>query len=70
MIIIESILSIHKCIYENYPETIMELITYSINREKNVRSIGKPMILQEHQSIKVKQSLVNKSIFLYNTFIT
>ena len=67
MIIIESILFIHKCIYENNPLTITELITYSINRDTNFRSIRKPMVRKEHSSIKVKQSLINKSIFLYNT---
>ena len=60
LIIIKSILFIHKCIYENCLSTIMELVTFSINRD-----INKPMVRQEPPLIKVKQSLINKSIFLY-----
>ena len=47
--------------------TIMELITFSIKREINVCSIRKPFIKKQHPSIKVKQSLVYKSVFLYNS---
>ena len=66
MIIMESILFIHKCIFENCPKTITELLTFSINRDINVRNIRKPLIVKQHKSNKVKQSIINKSIYLYN----
>ena len=43
-VIIESIVFIQKCIFEDTPQTITELITYSINRSQNVRSIRKPYV--------------------------
>ena len=66
MVVMESILFIHKCIYENCPSTITELITFSINRDINVRNVRKPIVAKQHKSIKVKPLLINKSIYLYN----
>ena len=66
IIVMESILFIHKCIFENCPKTITELVTFSINRDINVRNIRKPFLEKQHNSNKVKQSIINKSIYLYN----
>ena len=43
-LIIESICIIHKSIFEQVPISIAELITYSINKEENIRSVIKPMV--------------------------
>ena len=66
MLMIESCIFIHKCIFEGIPTTINELITFSINREKNVRSIRKPLIRIPCNSVKANQSLIYQAVFLYN----
>ena len=66
MLIIESNIFIHKCIFEGIPTTINELITFSINREKNVRSIRMPLIRIPCNSVKANQSLIYRAVFLYN----
>ena len=66
MITKETILFIHKIIFNNYPTSIYNMITYSINERNNLRSIRKPMIKYNHTSDNVKQSLFYRSIYLYN----
>ena len=66
MLIIESCIFIHKSLFEALPVTINELITYSINRGPNVRSVRKPLIREQSPSIKCSQSLIYRAIFFYN----
>ena len=65
MLIIESNIYIQKCIFEGIPITINELLTFSINREANVRSVRKPIIKNQSKSIKCSQSLIYRPIYLY-----
>ena len=66
MLIIESCIFIHKCIFEALPVSINELITYSINRQPNIRSVRKPLIREKSPSIKCSQSLIYRAIYFYN----
>ena len=67
MITIESVNFIHKCIFDDTPRTINELITFSLNRENNVRSIRKPILKENVNSLRGNQSLIPRAIFLYNS---
>ena len=51
MIMIESNIFIHKCIFEGLPVTINELLTFSLNREVNVRSVRKPIIKNQSTDV-------------------
>ena len=66
IIFIETVNFLHKCLFEGIPKTINELITYSLNREINVRSIRKPLMKNKSQSIKANQSIIPRAVFLYN----
>ena len=66
MIIKETILFIHKILFNNYPTSISSMITYSMNERNNIRSIHKPMMKYNHISDTVTQSLFYRSIYLYN----
>ena len=66
-VIYESIMFIHKSIFENIPKTITELVTQSLNNECNIRSGRKFLVIREPKSNKERQTLIYKSIFLYNT---
>ena len=45
ILIYESIMSLHKSVFEWTPETIMELKTFSINMSQNIRSVQKPLMI-------------------------
>ena len=66
IIIYESIMLIHKCIFEATPLTIMDLITFSINRSSNVRSVRKPLMSEQTKSSKLQQTVIYRSVYLYN----
>ena len=55
MIIYESILFFHKVIFNNSPDSITKLITYSINDRNNVRSCRKP-IMMDGRKIAVRET--------------
>ena len=44
MIIMESILFIHKCVFENSPKSITQLLTFSLRRPQNSRNTRKPLV--------------------------
>ena len=60
IVITETIMLMHKCIFENTPSTITELITISLNRSENIRSVQKPMVINQTNSIKEKQTIIYK----------
>ena len=66
MIVKETILFIHKVLYNNSPSVLYNLISYSSIDDNNVRSIRKPRIKIQHKSVKVTNSLLYRAIFLYN----
>ena len=66
MITKEAIIFMHKIIYNQSPTALHDLISYGYN-EDNVRKVRKPRIKLQHQSEKVKDSLLYRSIFLYNS---
>ena len=57
---------IHKSVFEGTPQTIMDLITFSLNRTKNIRSIRKPLMKEQTSSSKLQQTVMFKSVYLYN----
>ena len=69
MIMIESNIFIHKCIFEGLQVTINELLTFNLNREVNVRSVKKPIVKNQITSIKCNQSLIFRAIYLYNKIL-
>merc|ERR1712240_569579 len=66
ILIYESIMLIHKTVFEGTPQTIMDLITFSLNRTKNIRSIRKPLMKEQTNSSKLQQTVMFKSVYLYN----
>ena len=66
MIIKDSIMFIHKVIFNNEPPAITKFITYSLSDSQNIRSIHKPMIKNINKSEKATQSLLYRSIFFIN----
>ena len=66
MIIMESVLFIHKCVFENSPKSITQLLTFSLHRSQNSRNTRKPLVKRQALSVKDKQTLIFKSVYLYN----
>ena len=65
MITKESICFMHKIIYNNSPSSIYNLLTYG-NDEKNIRKIRKIRVKSNAICQKVKDSIIHRSVFLYN----
>ena len=57
---------IHKAIFEGYPKTINNMFTFSLRGSQNVRNIRKPIIKREPKGNKDKNTIIFKSIYLYN----
>ena len=66
MIMKESIMFIHKVLFNGGPHVILKMMTFSLNNNPNIRSVRKPMMANYHKSQKVIQSLFYRSIHLYN----
>ena len=66
MITYESIMFIHKAVFENHPKSICNMLTFSLRGSQNLRSIRKPIVRREPISNKDKNTLIFKSIYLYN----
>ena len=66
LIMKESILFLHKVIYENLPKSIFDFYTYSHNSNQNIRSVRKIMVKNVSTSEKAKKSLIYKSAYLFN----
>ena len=66
MIFAETVNFIQKCIFEGIPQTINNLITFSLDREINERSICKPLLKFKLDSIKANQTTIPRSTVLYN----
>ena len=62
----ESVLFIHKVIFNNQPKSTWDLITFWLNSSQNYRSSRKPIVIDDHHSKKVKKSLIYMAIYLYN----
>ena len=62
----ESILFLHKVIYNDKPLAINEFITFSLSKSDFYRKSRKPIISEYHDSKKVRKSLIYMSIFLFN----
>ena len=66
MIVKETIIFMHKVLYNNSPSVLYNLISYSSVDDNNVRSVRKPRIKISHKSVKVINSLLYRAIYLYN----
>ena len=62
----ESTLLVHKSVYENKPKAITQFHTYSLNTDKKVRSIRKPIIKDHHNSKHMNKTLHLNGLYLYN----
>ena len=62
----ESVLFIHKIIYENQPKSISNLITFSLSNSKNHRSAHKSIMVEDHNSKRTQKSVIYMSNHLYN----
>ena len=67
MIIKESIIFIHKVIFENVPPAITNFYTFSLSNSQNIRSIRKPTIKYMSEFENARQSLIYRSVYLYNS---
>ena len=50
----ETVLFTNKIVFNNQPQSITNLITFSLYHSQNVRSIRKPIIKEEHNPSKAK----------------
>ena len=66
IIVKESILFIHKTIFDNQPKAITEFLTYSLSNKQNIRATRKTIVIDDHKSNKAKNSLIYKGNYLYN----
>ena len=62
----ESILLVHKSIYENKPKAIKQFYTYSLNTDRQVRSLQKPIIKDRHTSKCMNKTLLLNGLYLYH----
>ena len=62
----ESLKFIHKIIYNDMPASIMELISFSLTRSDVVRLSRKPFLIEKSKSQFLSQSVLYRSVFLYN----
>ena len=62
----ESILLVNKSVYDNKPKAITQFYTYSLNSDKKVRSVRKPIIKDNHNSKHVNKTLLQNGLYLYN----
>ena len=62
----ETVLFTHKIVFNNQPQSMTNLITFSLHHSQNVRSICKPIIKEEHNPSKAKKSIIFMGIYLYN----
>ena len=62
----ESILLIHKSMYENKPRAITQFYTYSLNTDRQVRSLRKPIIKEQHFSQHMHKTILLNGLHLYN----
>ena len=66
LIIKETLLFIHKILYNEKPEVIFRLFTYSRANNENIRSVRKPMVKNCPKISKIFQSLFYRAIYMYN----
>ena len=66
LIVKETILFIHRILFNKKPEGIFRLFTYSRTNNENIRSVRKPMVTQYPKTNKIAPSLFYRAIYLYN----
>ena len=66
LIVKESILFIHRVLFNQLPVSIFNLVTYGNDDITNVRRVRYPRMKIQHKSEGVRQSLLYRSIFLLN----
>ena len=62
----ESILFVHKTIYNNHPKAIFDLFTFSFSNSNNIRTIRKPMRDVYYRSKKAQKLMLFMGLYLYN----
>ena len=63
---IEAVTFLHKCLYENLPTSITNLLCHSLNRTQNIRTVRKVMVRENTTSSKLSNTLIYRAVFLYN----
>ena len=66
ILIIEGVTFIHKCLYENLPMSITQLLCFSLNRTQNIRKVKKVLVKESTNSAKHSQTLIYRAVYLYN----
>ena len=66
LIIKKTLLFIHKILYNEKPEVIFRLFTYSRANNENIRSVRKPMVKNCPKNSKISQSFFYRAIYMYN----
>ena len=67
IVIKESLLFIHKILYNNQPKAMTELFTFSLSNSQNLRSCRKSIVKENIPSTKGKKALIFFGNYLYNT---
>ena len=66
ILMIEAVTFLHKCLYENLPISITNLLCYSLNRTQNIRKVRKVIVKEGTSSAKHSQTLIYRAVYLYN----
>ena len=66
ILIIESTTFLHKCLFENIPTSITNLLCFSLTRSQNLRSVRKVRMMENTMYFKDSQTLLHRAVFLYN----
>ena len=62
----ETVLFIHKVIYDNQLKAITQLFKFSLSNSQNHRVSRKYLVVEDHNSKCIKKSLIYMGNFLYN----
>ena len=63
----EAVLFTHKIVFNKQPQSITNLITFSLCRSQNVHSVQKkPMIKDDHNPQKAQKSIIFMGVYQYN----
>ena len=70
MVTKETILFFHKVVFDNQPPAITKYISFSLSNSQNCRQSRKSLIIQNHKSKKMYQTIFHMANFLLNKLPT
>ena len=66
MVMAEALKITHKVVFDDNPPSLSKLFSYSLQRSDISRLSRKPFMIQKSSTAKLSQSVLFRSIFIYN----